>query len=310
MSFNERLENKSVIILDGGTGSEVYRLIKDINNPAWSSLANLNHSNIVQKIHENYINIGCDIITTNTFSACRHVLAGVGLADKVSIIIQNAVNSALKARQKASSGKKILVAGSMSHTFSWIKNTMTFDPEFIPPSKEEYNNYKEHAEILAESGVDIILLEMCSDIEHSSILLEAALTTGLPVWVGLSCSVQEDNSVLGLDFVPDYKPIEFDKIINSLSTIGGEAFGIMHTTVNDTYSGLNILKEKWNGPIMAYPEISHWDSFTHEAIPYVDPNDFSHHCINWIDQGVKIIGGCCGVTINHMENLVKELKEN
>ena len=46
MSFNERLENKSVIILDGGTGSEVYRLIKDINNPAWSSLANLNHSNI------------------------------------------------------------------------------------------------------------------------------------------------------------------------------------------------------------------------------------------------------------------------
>ena len=61
---------------------------------------------------------------------------------------------------------------------------------------------------------------------------------------------------------------------------------------------------------MAYPEISHWDSFTHAAIPYVDPNDFSHHCINWIDQGVKIIGGCCGVTINHMENLVKELKEN
>ena len=53
MSFNERLENKSVIILDGGTGSEVYRLIKDINNPAWSSLANLNHSNIVQKSRKN-----------------------------------------------------------------------------------------------------------------------------------------------------------------------------------------------------------------------------------------------------------------
>ena len=307
MLFNKIFKNKSLIILDGGTGTEVYRLVNGINNPAWSSVANLTHPKTVQRIHENYINVGCDIITTNTFSACRHVLAGVGLEDKVKSVIQKGTECALKARQKTSKDNKILVAGSMSHTFSWIKNTMTFDPEFIPSLKEEYNNYKEHAEILAESGVDILLLEMCSDIEHSSMLLDAALTIGLPVWVGLSCSVQEDQSVLGLDFVPDYKPIEFKKMINTLSMLGGEVFGIMHSTVHDTYYGLNVLKENWNGPIMVYPEISHWNSFTHEAIPYVSPDDFSKHCKKWVGDGANIVGGCCGVTLNHMKHLVKAL---
>ena len=58
------------------------------------------------------------------------------------------------------------------------------NPKYIPSFKQEEQNYKEAAKILKEEGVDILILEMLLDIDHSKILLNAALETGLPVWVG------------------------------------------------------------------------------------------------------------------------------
>ena len=75
------------------------------------------------------------------------------------------------------------------------------NPKYIPSFKQEEQNYKEAAKILKEEGVDILILEMLLDIDHSKILLNAALETDLPVWVGLSsCISKFDNSVIGRNF--------------------------------------------------------------------------------------------------------------
>ena len=96
-------------------------------------------------------------------------------------------------------------------------------------------NYKEMAKILSDSGVDILILEMLVDIDHSKILLNAALETGLPVWVGLSCCINKyDDNVVGRNYnVEKVESLIFDKINAALQEISPDNFA----------GGISIVKE-------------------------------------------------------------------
>jgi S-methylmethionine-dependent homocysteine/selenocysteine methylase len=169
---------------------------------------------------------------------------------------------------------------------------------------------------------------MLLDIDHSKALLTAALETGLPVWVGLSCCISKfDNSVIGRNFraekeksliydenkyqeQPKYLPedeiILLEEIVKSLTNIGGDVYGIMHSWFQDSREGLKIIKENWDGPIMFYPEIHKFDTNTHKAIVTTTENEFVNSFEELIDDQIKIIGGCCGVNDKHLKELIKK----
>ncbi len=68
--------------------------------------------------------------------------------------------------------------------------------------------------------------------------------------------------------------------------------GIMHSTVDAMGAGLEVLFQRWRGPVMAYPETS--------GAHAVEPAAFAAYCRGWVEGGVQIIGGCCGTTIEHI----------
>ena len=328
MSINERLRSNGKLILDGGTGTEIQRLGGKMS-AAWGALANIETPEVVIKVHENHIKAGCDIITTNTFATCRHTLDGAGISDQTIQINKAAVKHAKKAIKNTGKEKEILIAGSMTNFFALAENEYRPDPRFIPTFKDEEKNYKEMAKILSDSGVDILILEMLVDIDHSKILLNAALETGLPVWVGLSCCINKyDDNVVGRNynvekveslvfdknkilelprFLPEDKVIPLESIINILTSIGGDVYGIMHSWFEDSKMGLNVLKENWNGPIMFYPEIMLFDTSTGGAEIISTEDEFANSCEKLLDERIKIIGGCCGVTDKHLKALVNIL---
>ena len=159
----------------------------------------MSYADIVRTVHEEYIRAGADVITANTFATSRHVLAGAGLDQQTVAINRRAVELACEARVNTAPGRPVWVAGSMSNMVAWIEGTISPDPRYLPSRDEEAANYREVADIFAEAGADILLLEMMSDIDRASLCLEAALATGLPVWVGLSCSLLPDGSMIGWD---------------------------------------------------------------------------------------------------------------
>ena len=329
MDISNFLESKNKIFIDGGTGSEVERLGGQMSN-AWGALANIHSPEVVLKVHENFINAGCDIITTNTFATCRHTLQGPGVEDKTLAINQAAVKLAKQAVKNTNKENKVLIAGSMTNFFALSENEYRPDPRFLPSLSDEEKNYKEMAKILLNEGVDILLLEMLLDIDHSKILLNAALETGLPVWVGLSCCISKhDQTIIGRNysaektesliydktkirenpkFLPEDKIIPLVDIIDELTSIGGDVYGIMHSWFEDSKLGLEVLKDKWNGPIMFYPEIHLFDTSTGGAIITATEDEFAENCSNLIDNRIKIIGGCCGVTDNHLKSLINKFK--
>ena len=91
----------------------------------------------------------------------------------------------------------------------------------------------------------------------------------------------------------------------------------MHSTVGATTPGLQVC-ERWTGPVMAYPEttravhppVDQTDRLLAPSfldVGNVSPEIFAEACRGWIDQGVQIIGGCCGTTIEHMQAMIDRL---
>ncbi len=319
VTLNETIASGATIVLDGATGTEIARLGGRMNSAAWCAEANKTHPDIVRTVHEEYIRAGADVITANTFATCRHVLAGAGLEQETVAINRRAIELACEARDNAAPGRPVWVAGSMSNMVAWIEDTVSPDPRYLPGRDEEAANYREVADIFAEAGADILLLEMMMDIDRAGLCLEAALATGLPVWVGLSCSRLPDGSLIGWDIsreeqgrlADDHKSrvrLPLSEIIAGLTAMGGDVYGIMHSSIEATGPGLESLRSLWDGPIMAYPETLLFDPAINRSTANAGPEEFADACRGWVDAGVQIIGGCCGTTIEHIRAMVTALE--
>ena len=318
MILDDKIAAGDIIVLDGATGTEISRLGGQMDGAAWCAVANKTDPDIVRTVHEQYIRAGSDVITTNTFATCRHVLEGAGLADETVAINRRAAELAREARDNAAPDRPVAVAGSLSNMKAWIAGSISSDPGHYPSAEQEAANYREMADALAEAGVDLLILEMMGDVDHASSLMKAAVATGLPVWVGISATKQTDGTLTGWDVnieQPDdlaEGDVERDmpplaEVIDALMAIGGDVYGIMHSAIETTTPALNVLFERWNGPVMAYPETLVFDAASHRAQVTVSEEGFADACRGWVEGGVQIIGGCCGTTIEHIRAMVDRL---
>ena len=320
MILDEKLAAGDVIVLDGATGTEIARLGGEMDAAAWCAVANRTHPDTVRRVHESYLEAGADVIITNTFATCRHVLEGAGLGDETVAINRRAVELAREARDRVAPDRPVAVAGSMSNTVAWLPGTIGPDPAYRPSPEREAADYREMADTLAEAGCDLLVMEMMMDVERASRATEAALATGLPVWVGISASRGPGGAMVGWDVASEaggrlpagYEPPAreaLETIIDALTALGPQVVGIMHSSLESTTPGLEVLFERWNGPVMAYPEARHFDSAGRRTRALVEPEGFASHCREWVENGVQIIGGCCGTTIGHIRAMVDGLPE-
>ena len=90
-------------------------------------------------------------------------------------------------------------------------------------STSSRESYREQAEILAEEGVDLLLLEMLRDVERAGVIVEAALATGIPVWSGLSSMVEPGKPVMALSEYSTVEGLTFEEVLD-----GGEVPGWRH----------------------------------------------------------------------------------
>ena len=141
----------------------------------------------VQRLHEEYIAAGADVIRTNTFQLNRRLYLNVfhnadhmrhigapGLETRAAELTAQAVAVARAARD--ASGREVALAGVMAPL------EHCFRPDLAPRRDEALGEHREIAEMLADSGVDLLILESMNTVDEARAAAEAALETGLPVW--------------------------------------------------------------------------------------------------------------------------------
>lgn len=187
-----RIGEGEVIIMDGGTGTEIPRRGVSLGKTTWSGEPLVSNPDTIREIHEDYIRAGAEIIITNTFSTSRAKLASGGLSDRTVELNKLAVKLAQEARENTASASSVVIAGSLS-TFLPMN-----DPNVMPSYELALADYREQAHTLAEAGVDVLVGEMMIRTLDAVAFVEAAKETGLPIWVGYSCLDRGGQQFLGL----------------------------------------------------------------------------------------------------------------
>ena len=293
MRWQDKLELGQVVLLDGGTGSELQRRGVPMSDAAWSALGVHTHPQIVREVHEAYIEAGAEVIITNTFGTGRFLLEAAGLADAVDAINRNAVRLAVEARE--TSGKDVAIAGSLSNL------PPGFNTANYPPPAVEMAELREWAAILADSGADLIALEMIQEADHGSRAMEAALATGLPVWLGLSCGRGPNGKLVGFNRTH----VDFAEPLDALLPMGPDVVNIMHNEPETVADAMAMVRERWRGPIGVYPEIGDFQPPHWQFDPDATPQGLVEQARGWVAQGAQLIGGCCGTTPEHI-NAMRE----
>lgn len=296
--FINAVESGEVVIIDGGTGTELERRGASMNKKAWGAQATLTHPFLLRGIHEDYIRAGAEMIIANTYPASRHVLEDAGLGDDFERINRRAVQIAREAADHAAG--PVAVAGSISTTT--FSKGGELDYERLPDEKTAFNYYLSHAAILAEAGADLIILEMMRDVEQTSYALRAAKETGLPVWVGFSCEPGETGEVLLYG-----KSGLLKDAVAAAGSLRPHAIGVMHSQMEHTPDAVSTVAGRWSGPVFAYPHRGVFEMPNWRFTDTVSPTEFADAAVHWVKAGATVIGGCCGIGPEHIRELSESL---
>ena len=299
-NIEKKLSSGQTIILDGGTGTDIQRRGAPMSGETWCAEVNLTHPDIVRAVHEDYVRVGADIITANTFASSALSFNYYGRDDDLLKIDAAAVAIA----KRAAAGKPVAVAGSVSTMRPVAPGTDRTLKEKEWPEAEARALFQRKVENLANAGVDLLMMEMMRDVDYSVYATEAAIATGLPVWVGISVERRVDGQLVGFGREDQL----LDEVAKRLAATRPAVMSIMHTSPNDTDEALNILKKYWDGPLGTYPESGYFKSPDWQFVDTIPPAELVAKSKDWQSLGVSIFGGCCGVGPDHIALLAKEFK--
>ena len=294
----EKLKNGQIIIMDGGTGTDIQAKGAPMNGDHWCAMANLTHPEIVQAVHEDYIAAGAEIIIANTFASSVLSFNYHGREDQVANIDAKAVDAAKRAAQD-----KVPVAGSFSTMRPVHPGTDRTVTDFNWTEAEARKLFQLKAKGLKDAGVDLIMMEMMRDDDYSVWASEEAMATGLPVWIGFSIEKDQAGNFTG--FGRSDQPLE--RFLPALAALNPQVMSIMHSSPNDTGEALPKIREIWKGPLGAYPESGYFAAPDWQFIGIIPPDELVEQARNWMAGGVSLIGGCCGIGPDHIRALHKNL---
>jgi S-methylmethionine-dependent homocysteine/selenocysteine methylase len=295
--LRSRLRHGQVAVLDGGTGTEVNARGGAFDPDAWSATVNLDAPELVAEVHESFIRAGAEVIITNTFSTMRPRLAAAGREAGLEDAVANAVRVARQAANAAA--RPVAVGGSIGLPGATLQPPETDAMDY----DVAHRIFAEQAEMLAGNGVDFLALEMVETLDRGIPALRAALATGLPVWLGVSCRLTESGEVhAGAVREPGQGTLS--ALLEELLDDRIWAVLVMHSTLDVVAPALELIRDQWDGVIGAYP---HHGSYDRAALTWrlgeLSPERLLEGAHRWAALGAQLVGGCCGTGPEHIRRL-------
>ena len=287
--FNERLK-RTILVADGAMGSMLYE-----SAGAHGCLEELNasHEEAVFRVHQAYIEAGAQVIETNTFGANRNKLAEHGLGERVAELNHRGVKIAREAREAAK--HEVLIAGSIGPLgiAQHVKDL---------PQEEMRAIFKEQAGALEERGVDFFILETFSDIEELQAAIDGIRSfSRLPI-VASSTYSEEGTTLGGTSPQATWEQLREKSIqaVGANCTVGPQPLlPLLRELAGCTALPLSAMPNagfpKRVGDRIVYPRSS--------------PEYFALFAQEAAELGVRLIGGCCGTTPEHIHAMVEAVKK-
>ena len=284
MKFNQLIK-KDIIFLDGGFGTELIK--KGLKPGEDSASAVFEHPQWVEEIHRSYVEAGSNVILANTFGANAFKLKNSPYT------VEESINKAVNIVKKAAEGTDVLVALDVSTTGELLypSGNLTFEGA--------YEAYKEVAICGEKAGVDLVCLETFTDLKEARIaLLAVKENTDLPAFVTLSF---DENGTTMNGSTPSAVAV-------TLKAAGASAVGLNCSLGPDKIKGIVDEFLKYSDlPVIVKPNAGLPDPKTGEYT--MNAEDFAEYMKEFYENGVSVMGGCCGTSPEYIRLLKNTLEE-
>lgn len=274
----------NVLVADGAMGTILYSEGLDTCPEAY----NLTHPNKVERIHRSYIEAGADVIQTNTYGANFEKLKVFGLEHKVKEIHKAAVQIA-----KRAANKETFILGTVGG-FRGIKQ------EDLSLSTIQYHTDNQ-IDTLIEEGVDGLLFETYYDLDElTSVITATRQKYDIPIIAQLTAS--------NTNYLVD--GTEINDALKHLIECGANVVGLnCHHGPHHMQRSFSHIELPEHAYLSCYPNASLLDIENSEFKYSDNAKYFGDVAQELINEGVRLIGGCCGTTPEHISYIKESVKD-
>ncbi|HPM59991.1 MAG TPA: methionine synthase [bacterium] len=304
MTFRERLQESRVVIFDGAMGTQIQGM--HITDEEWAGVAGCNEilnftaPDKIASIHAAYFAAGAEVVETNTFGASRIVLAEYGLEEETRAINRAAAEIARRAAAAAAGAKPRFVAGSIGPGTRLISLGQTSFSAL-------HASCLEQALGLIEGGADLLLIETCQDllqIKTALIACRDAMTRlGRDLPLAVSVTVETTGTLL--------VGSEISAVLAALAPFEIDILGLNCATGPEAMRPyIREICQQFPGAVLCQPNAGLPQNVNGEMLYTLAPEEFVHHLGAMVrEEGVQLVGGCCGTHPGFIGLLAAELAE-
>jgi len=279
--FSIAKKYKNPLILDGAMGSLLQQEGFPGKDSSWMTYVNTESPETIISIHEEYMNAGASIITTNTFRTNPLALGDISLS-------KDEVKKAVSLAKQAVKNEKIYIAGSNAPVEDCYQKERTLN------YNELQKNHTYHIDFLIHSNVDFILNETQSHLDEIRIICEHCFANSIPYVVSLY--IDENLNILSGEKVEDV--VEFvwkqDALAVGINCISAEVFSKLMKNLNTENINFGFYLNSLEG--------SNKDS---NIICSLSPSEYGKTVRNYLNLKPSFIGACCGSSPEHIKEIKK-----
>jgi len=301
----EMLNRRRLLIGDGAIGT----MLEAAGLPAGScrELWNVEQPDKVLAVHRAYIAAGADIIETNTFFGGNRIqLQKWGLEERVAQFNEAALHLARRAVGEASAGSQgaasdggaacddIIVSVSMGPTGEVLAPLGNLDPQ------EAADAFREQAQAAAQAGADAATIETFYALDEIKLAIEGALAAGLPVMATMTFE-PSGRTMMGV------APADAAR---ALTAYGAAVIGANCGTGPEPMLAMaEAMLAATDRPVMAQPNAGVPKLVGGKTVFPETPEVMANYAERFAQLGVRIIGGCCGTTPDHIRAMAQRIRK-
>ena len=305
--YIEMLKSQTPILFDGAMGTQIQEFgvkTEDFRGHAGcNEILNLSRPDVITEIHKSYLRAGANVVETNTFGANRIKLAEYGLEGSVAEINRTAAQLGRAAVSEARCTHSCLVCGTMGPTGLLLssgsggRKKLSFD--------ETAALYREQAVALLDGGADILLLETMQDLLElraaaygiRKLLDERGARVPLQAHATVDAS---GHMLLGSDI---------KAYCSAVVNLGIDVAGLNCSTgPHEMKRHVQELLKLSSLPVCMMPNAGMPHNVNGKAVYAMEPREFCNVMVPLvIEEGLGVVGGCCGTTPAHIIALSKAL---
>lgn len=288
---------RSVVLLDGGLGQEIYRRARAVSSPLWSVAVMLEQPEVVRGVHEDFIRAGSKTLTLNTYAATPTRLRRQGIHDQMAAIHQKAFRTLEQAID--ATGIQVDIAGCLPPLAASYQGEPARTFEDL---REEYTTL-----VKLQADADVLLIETMTNSLEARAACAAARVLGKPFGVSFRLEVDGglksgESLAEAVAAVADYSPtaVMLNCCDLEILTAAMPQLVVMYPTVGGYANAFESVEAMASGGLA--------DSLAARAD--VSPSAYAAQVKQWLAAGASVVGGCCEITPTHIQRLSEELAED